>query len=88
MNFAFLILIFIGYFSYTRPNPITYEQVRGTSYNVSCDHRAITINGVRTMLISGAIHYARSTPGGMSNNTSQNMALNEKSRYQENTFCY
>jgi hypothetical protein len=30
---------------------------------VDYDHRAITINGVRTMLISGAIHYARSTPG-------------------------
>ena len=69
-------------------SPISYEDVRGTPYTVGYDHRAITINGVRTMLISGAIHYPRSTPGGMSNNTSQNMALNEKSRYQENTFCY
>ena len=44
-------------------SPITYEDVRGAPYNVSYDYRAITINGIRTMLISGAIHYARSTPG-------------------------
>ncbi|CAF3635942.1 unnamed protein product, partial [Rotaria sordida] len=44
-------------------SPVTYENVRGTPYNVSYDPRAITINGVRTMLISGAIHYPRSTPG-------------------------
>lgn len=42
---------------------ITYEDVRGTPYKVGYDHRAITINGVRTLLISGAVHYARSTPG-------------------------
>ena len=44
-------------------SPITYDQVRGIPYKVSYDHRAITINGNRTMLISGAIHYPRSTPG-------------------------
>jgi len=43
--------------------PLTYDDVRGTPYQVSYDHRAVTINGVRTMLISGAIHYPRSTPG-------------------------
>ncbi|CAF1271305.1 unnamed protein product [Adineta ricciae] len=43
-------------------NPITYDDVRGVPYKVSYDHRAITINDVRTMLISGAIHYPRSTP--------------------------
>ena len=43
--------------------PITYEHVRGKPYTVSYDHRAITINGVRTMLLSGVIHYPRSTPG-------------------------
>ena len=43
-------------------SPISYEDVRGTPYTVGYDHRAITINGVRTMLISGAIHYPRSTP--------------------------
>ena len=44
-------------------SPITYDQVRGVPYNVSYDHRAITINGTRTLLIAGAIHYPRSTPG-------------------------
>jgi hypothetical protein len=42
---------------------VTYDDVRGTPYKVAYDHRAVTINGVRTMLISGAIHYPRSTPG-------------------------
>jgi beta-galactosidase len=31
--------------------------------NVSYDHRAVTIDGERTLLLSGAIHYPRSTPG-------------------------
>jgi hypothetical protein len=31
--------------------------------NVSYDHRAVTIDGKRTLLLSGAIHYPRSTPG-------------------------
>ncbi|GIV20946.1 MAG: hypothetical protein KatS3mg023_2697 [Armatimonadota bacterium] len=31
--------------------------------NVSYDRRAITIDGKRTLLLSGAIHYPRSTPG-------------------------
>ena len=44
-------------------SPITYEDVRGSPYKVAYDHRAITINGERTMLVSGAIHYPRSTPG-------------------------
>ncbi|CAF1158272.1 unnamed protein product [Adineta ricciae] len=44
-------------------SPITYDQVRGVPYSVSYDHRAVTINGNRTLLIAGAIHYPRSTPG-------------------------
>ncbi|CAF1034774.1 unnamed protein product [Rotaria sordida] len=48
--------------TYATANPITFEDVRGTPYKVDYDHRAIRINGVRTMLISGAIHYPRSTP--------------------------
>ena len=54
---------FLAILTYIESNPITYEDVRGTPYRVGHDHRAITINGVRTMLISGAIHYPRSTPG-------------------------
>lgn len=30
--------------------------------NVTYDHRALVINGVRRVLISGSIHYPRSTP--------------------------
>ncbi len=49
--------------TYAVVSSITYDDVRETPYKVDYDHRAITINGVRTMLISGAIHYPRSTPG-------------------------
>ncbi|MCS6831641.1 MAG: beta-galactosidase, partial [bacterium] len=31
--------------------------------NIGYDHRAVTIDGKRTLLLSGAIHYPRSTPG-------------------------
>lgn len=34
----------------------------GTPYNVTYDHRSIIINGERELLISGSIHYPRSTP--------------------------
>jgi hypothetical protein len=59
---CFLLVLF-GILAYATASPITYEDVRGTPYKVGYDHRAITINGVRKMLISGAIHYPRSTPG-------------------------
>ena len=62
MRYLSVIYIFTALFICVATYPITYEDVRGRPYNVSYDHRAITINGVRTMLISGAIHYPRSTP--------------------------
>lgn len=34
----------------------------GRPYNVSYDQRAILLNGERTLLISGSVHYPRSTP--------------------------
>jgi len=55
--------IVVSILAYATASPITYEDVRGTPYKVGYDHRAITINGIRTMLISGAIHNPRSTPG-------------------------
>jgi len=61
MKHNFLLILFL-FCKRIHANLITYEQVRGTPYKVGYDHRAITINGVRTMLISGAIHYPRSTP--------------------------
>jgi len=62
MHCLSVIYVFIALVICVTTNPITYEQVRGTPYKVSYDHRAIKINDVRTMLISGAIHYPRSTP--------------------------
>ena len=59
-----LIVVYLGLLTLlkTIAYPITYDQVRGVPYNVSYDHRAITINGNRTLLMAGAIHYPRSTP--------------------------
>jgi hypothetical protein len=37
--------------------------------NVSHDGRAITIDGERRILLSGSIHYPRSTPGVSSDHT-------------------
>jgi hypothetical protein len=59
-----LTIIYLGVLALTNTiaSPITYDQVRGVPYKVSYDHRAITINGNRTLLMAGAIHYPRSTP--------------------------
>ncbi|CAI9114311.1 OLC1v1015007C1 [Oldenlandia corymbosa var. corymbosa] len=48
---AFLVLVFLG--SYAWP---------ATAGSVSYDNRAIVVNGQRRILISGSIHYPRSTP--------------------------
>ena len=63
MRWFALLVALLGVITAGNASPITYEDVRGTPYNVSYDHRAITINGQRTMLIGGVIHYPRSTPG-------------------------
>ncbi|CAF3381904.1 unnamed protein product [Rotaria sp. Silwood1] len=63
MRWLLLIYVCLSFLTYVVTSPVTYENVRGTPYTVSYDPRAITINGVRTMLIAGAIHYPRSTPG-------------------------
>jgi len=62
MRLLCVLAIWFGLLTYVSTGLITYDQVRGTPYKVGYDHRAVTINGVRTMLISGAIHYPRSTP--------------------------
>ncbi|CAF1002231.1 unnamed protein product [Rotaria sordida] len=56
MHWLLLIYVCVSFLTYIVTSPITYENVRDTPYNVSHDHRAVKINGVRTMLISGAIH--------------------------------
>ena len=43
-------------------NPFPYTAVRGVSYNVSYDSRALLINSKRVLLQSGIVHYPRSTP--------------------------
>ena len=60
----FLFVFYFCFYILTEINsyPVTYEKLRGKPYTVNYDHRAITINGSRTMLISGCIHYPRSTP--------------------------
>jgi len=63
MKFLPLLCVLFCVFVYANAKSLTYEDVRGTPYKVGYDHRAITINGNRTMLISGVIHYPRSTPG-------------------------
>jgi len=63
MQFLSIIYTCFGILTYSATSPITYQNVRGTPYKVGYDYRAITTNGVRTMLISSAIHYPRSTPG-------------------------
>jgi beta-galactosidase len=43
-------------------NWITYDDLKGKPFNVTYDHRAIKINGQRVMLLSGDVHYTRSSP--------------------------
>lgn len=38
-------------------------QAPRTPYNVTYDHRALIIDGKRELLISGSVHYPRSSPG-------------------------
>jgi beta-galactosidase GanA len=41
---------------------VTFERVRGSPYEVTYDDRAMRINGKRTLLLSGAVHYPRALP--------------------------
>lgn len=41
---------------------LSYADVRGAPYKVDYDHRAIRINGQRVLLLSGGMHYPRSSP--------------------------
>ncbi len=62
MHLLSIVYIVFGILISIAAYPITYEDVRGSPYKVDYDYRAIKINDVRTMLISSAIHYPRSTP--------------------------
>lgn len=63
MHLLSVAYIFFGILISITAYPITYEDVQGVPYKVDYDYRAVKINDVRTMLIAGAIHYPRSTPG-------------------------
>ena len=41
----------------------TYHDVAGSSYTVTYDERSFLINDKRTIILSGSVHYPRSTPG-------------------------
>ena len=42
---------------------IRYHDVAGSSYTVTYDERSFLINKKRTIVLSGSVHYPRSTPG-------------------------
>jgi beta-galactosidase GanA len=44
------------------PNALTYNDVRGRAYNVSFDSRSFIIDGKRSLLLGGAVHYPRIEP--------------------------
>ena len=42
---------------------VTFESVRGRPYNVTYDARSFIVDGRRTVLLGGSVHYPRFTPG-------------------------
>ena len=42
---------------------VRYHDVAGSGYTVSYDERSFLINNKRTIILSGSVHYPRSTPG-------------------------
>ena len=41
---------------------ITFDQVKGSPYQVSYDKRSLKINGLHSLFLSGSVHPPRSTP--------------------------
>ena len=58
----FCLLIFVSSVLVAGAKLLYYSDLQGKPYNVTYDSRAILINEQRTMLLSGSIHYVRSTP--------------------------
>ena len=42
---------------------LRYQHFAGSSYSVTYDKRSFIINNTRTIILSGSVHYPRSTPG-------------------------
>ena len=63
------ISIVIVTLTYSREEPnivkglLRYQHFAGSSYNVTYDQRSFIINNTRTIILSGSVHYPRSTPG-------------------------
>ena len=55
--------IFPSYSKHLKTGVIRYHDVAGSSYTVSYDERSFLINDTRTIILSGSVHYPRSTPG-------------------------
>ena len=41
---------------------MSYSELAGQPYNVSYDGRSMILDGKRVLLLSGSVHYTRSTP--------------------------
>ena len=44
------------------PGYLSYDDYRGTAFNVSYDGRSLIVDGARSLFISGATHPPRGTP--------------------------
>ncbi|XP_065908051.1 uncharacterized protein [Dysidea avara] len=62
-----LLAVYISYILQGIAQPQTgfvrYHDVAGSSYTVTYDERSFLINNKRTVILSGSVHYPRSTPG-------------------------
>jgi len=61
---GFCVVFFLSYSQGSElPGFVKYHDVAGSSYTVTYDERSFFINNKRTMILSGSVHYPRSTPG-------------------------
>ena len=57
-------MVFLSYSQGSeQPGFVRYHDVAGSSYTVTYDERSFFINSKRTIILSGSVHYPRSTPG-------------------------
>ena len=47
-------------------NYMYFDEVKGKPYTVASDERSWIMNGKRTLLLGGSIHYPRFSPGQLS----------------------
>ncbi|KAK8803493.1 hypothetical protein WA158_001187 [Blastocystis sp. Blastoise] len=56
-----LLFIYFICCAFAYKNFVTYDQVRGNPYSVTYDNRTFFINGTRTLILGGSVHYPRVT---------------------------